>query len=86
MSTYGKLLVPDHALYPVHIFVDTYIDVGYCAATQRWPKTIKTYYIKCSGFCSPHLQGCTRINLKIREKNVTTLTVAAQFFCMIKHC
>jgi len=77
MSTYGKLLVPDHALYPVQIFVDTCIDARCLAATHRWPKTCHIHYRKCGVFCIPHLQRSTRVTLKIREKNIITLTVPA---------
>jgi len=77
MSTYGKLLVPDHVLDPVHIFVDTCIDARCPAATHRWPKTCHTHYRICDGFFRLHLQGSTRVTLKIGEKNITTLTVPA---------
>jgi len=75
MSTYGKLLVPDLALYPFRIFVDTCINARCCAATHTWPKTCHTHYRICGDFCSPHLQGSARVTLKIGEKNIITLTI-----------
>jgi len=75
MSIYGKLLVPDHALDPVHIFVDTCIDARYLAAT--WPTTCHTNYRIWDGFFSLHLHWSARVTLKITEKNIITLTVPA---------
>ena len=77
VSTYDNLLVPDHALYPVHIFADTCIDARCRATTQSRPKACHTHYRICSGICSPHLQGSTRVTLKIRENNIISLTTPA---------
>jgi len=69
--------IPDHALYPVHIFVDTCIDARCQASTNRWPKTCHTDNRICGDFCSLYLQGSTRVTLKNGEKNIISLTVPA---------
>jgi hypothetical protein len=86
MTASDKLLFPDYTVWPVHRFVDTCIDSRCGATTHRWPEACHTHYRICLGFRSCHFQWSTRVTLKIRYKNIITLTVPARLFCRIKHC